>query len=233
VEIDKPRRIRDMFSSIAGRYDFLNHFLSANFDRLWRQACVQAVKERSAGGRHKILDIGCGTADLSLAFASLGPVIGCDFCRPMLQIAKDKLESSGSPPIFLLEADALTLPFRNSSFDIAVSAFVLRNLADVEQGLLEMRRILQPGGILGVLDFGMPDIPLFAGLYRFYFLRIVPKIGKMLSGIESPYGYLPASVQSFPAAGKLKQIAERSGFEKVECRLLTGGIAVLLTGQAA
>ena len=124
------------------------------------------------------------------------------------------------------------LPFADASFDVVVSAFVLRNLADIDLGLREMRRILRPGGVMAVLDFGMPRMPVLAPLYRFYFLRVLPKLGKMISGVEGPYGYLPASVQSFPPAEMLKEKAEQAGFQNVEFKLLTAGVAVLLLGSA-
>jgi demethylmenaquinone methyltransferase / 2-methoxy-6-polyprenyl-1,4-benzoquinol methylase len=222
-----------MFGAIAGRYDFLNHFLSANVDRRWRRICVEELGKRAGMLRPRILDVGCGTADLSLAFSRLGPVIGCDFCHPMLRIAAHKIASNGRHlPISILEADALVLPFAEASFDIVVSAFVLRNLADIDRGLQEMRRVLRPGGILGVLEFGMPRIPLLAPVYRWYFLRVLPKIGKLFSGVDGPYGYLPASVQAFPPAEALQERVERAGFKNAEFRLLTGGIAILLMGKA-
>jgi demethylmenaquinone methyltransferase / 2-methoxy-6-polyprenyl-1,4-benzoquinol methylase len=230
---DKSRRVRDMFSAIAGRYDFLNHFLSANIDRRWRRICVREVSGRIPVPVPRILDIGCGTGDLSLAFSGLGPVIGCDFCHPMLRIGASKVRNSSlNQPVALLGADALMLPFADASFDVVVSAFVLRNLADIDRGLREMRRILRPGGVMSVLDFGMPRIPVLAPIYRFYFLRVLPKLGKIISGVEGPYGYLPASVQSFPSAETLKEKAELAGFQNVEFKLLTAGVAVLLLGTA-
>jgi demethylmenaquinone methyltransferase / 2-methoxy-6-polyprenyl-1,4-benzoquinol methylase len=222
-----------MFGAIAGRYDFLNHFLSANVDRRWRQICVEELGKRVKTVNPRILDVGCGTADLSLAFSRLGPVIGCDFCHPMLQIGAHKIALHNRlPAISLLEADALALPFADASFDIVVSAFVLRNLADIDRGLREMRRVLRPGGLLGILDFGMPRIPLLGSLYRWYFLRILPKIGKLLSGVDGPYGYLPASVQAFPPVEALQEKIERTRFVNAEYRLLTAGIAFLLMGKA-
>jgi demethylmenaquinone methyltransferase / 2-methoxy-6-polyprenyl-1,4-benzoquinol methylase len=224
-ESDKSIKVRNMFGAIAGKYDFLNHFLSANLDRSWRQACVREVAKRLSGVP-KIVDVGCGTADLSIAFSDLGPVMGCDFCRPMLRIAAEKV--GGKKTISLLGADALALPFSSESFDVAVSAFVLRNLSDMDQGLREMWRVLRPGGVLGILDFGMPKNSMMANLYRFYFKRILPKLGNLVSGVNGPYGYLPDSVESFPPAQELKGMIQNAGFHEVEYRLLTGGVAVLL-----
>jgi demethylmenaquinone methyltransferase/2-methoxy-6-polyprenyl-1,4-benzoquinol methylase len=129
-----------------------------------------------------------------------------------------------------LNADALKLPFADGSFDAVVSAFVLRNLSDIDLGLREMRRMLRPGGAMGFLEFGMPRTPLLGALYRLYFLRVLPKLGKLLSGVDGPYGYLPSSVQSFPPVEELNKRAETAGFQRVEYRLLTGGIAILLVG---
>jgi demethylmenaquinone methyltransferase / 2-methoxy-6-polyprenyl-1,4-benzoquinol methylase len=229
---EKSRRVRDMFGSIAARYDFLNHFLSANLDRQWRQICVKEIQKRTKAASPRILDVGCGTADLSVAFSGLGSVIGCDFCHPMLCLGNKKITGIRSAhPINLLEADALMLPFPDKTFDVVVSAFVLRNLADINQGLTEMKRVLRPGGLLGILDFGMPQWPLLSQIYRFYFLRVLPKIGKLLSGVDGPYGYLPDSVQAFPPVEELKQKAGQAGLIRVEHRRLTAGIAVLLIGS--
>jgi demethylmenaquinone methyltransferase / 2-methoxy-6-polyprenyl-1,4-benzoquinol methylase len=230
---EKSRRVRDMFGAIAGRYDFLNHFLSANIDRRWRKICLREVEKRIAVVAPKILDVGCGTADLSLVFSGLGPIVGCDFCLPMLRIGAHKIvRSDMSQSISLLGADALMLPFADASFDVVVSAFVLRNLGDIDLGLREMRRVLRPGGVMGILEFGMPRAPLLSWLYRLYFVWALPKLGKLISGVDGPYGYLPASVQSFPRAEELKNKAEQAGFVNVEYRLLTAGIAVLLLGSS-
>jgi demethylmenaquinone methyltransferase/2-methoxy-6-polyprenyl-1,4-benzoquinol methylase len=230
---EKSRKVREMFGAIARRYDFLNHFLSANIDRRWRRICVREVKMKIAAPLPHILDVGCGTGDLSLAFSGVGRVTGCDFCHPMLLIGADKIKQTRPiPPVELLEADALMLPFADASFDAVVSAFVLRNLADIDRGLGEMRRILRPGGVMAVLEFGMPRVPALAPLYRFYFLKILPTLGKLISGVEGPYGYLPASVQTFPPAETLKEKAGQAGFQNVEFKLLTAGVAVLLLGIA-
>jgi demethylmenaquinone methyltransferase / 2-methoxy-6-polyprenyl-1,4-benzoquinol methylase len=233
LPMDKSRKVHDMFGAIAGRYDFLNHLLSVNFDRRWRQACVEELGKRIGRAHPRILDIGCGTADLSLAFSKVGPVIGCDFCFPMLQIGARKVAADRRLSISLLEADALALPFAKASFDIVVSAFVLRNLADMDRGLQEMRRVLRPGGLLGILEFGMPRTPFWGALYRWYFLRILPRAGKLISGVDGPYGYLPASVQAFPPAEELRAKIERAGFAQAEYRSLTLGVAFLLIGKSA
>jgi demethylmenaquinone methyltransferase / 2-methoxy-6-polyprenyl-1,4-benzoquinol methylase len=229
---DKAGKVRDMFGAIAGRYDFLNHFLSANLDRRWRKISVREIEKRLAVSNPRILDVGCGTADLSLAFSRLGSVTGCDFCHPMLRLGMEKITGSQvQKRVFLLESDALELPFADAVFDVVVSAFVLRNLADMDRGLREMRRVLRPGGLVGILDFGMPTQPFFAALYRFYFARILPKVGRLLSGVNGPYLYLPNSVQAFPPVEELKKKAGQAGFINVQHKLLTLGVAVLLVGN--
>jgi demethylmenaquinone methyltransferase/2-methoxy-6-polyprenyl-1,4-benzoquinol methylase len=152
----------------------------------------------------------------------------------MLQIGRDKAMRRRFPhPISLLEGDALALPFPDRCFDVAVSAFVLRNLADAQKGLAEMKRVLCNGGVLGVLDFSMPKVPLIASLYRFYFLHIMPRLGALISGVNGPYQYLADSVQTFSEPSELKALIERAGFERVEYRLLTGGMAVLLLARSS
>jgi demethylmenaquinone methyltransferase/2-methoxy-6-polyprenyl-1,4-benzoquinol methylase len=230
---DKAQDVRAMFGAIARRYDLLNHLLSANIDKRWRHACVREVARRLARAPLAILDVGCGTADLSLAFSSLGPVVGCDFCHPMLSIGRNKIARRESAHrIFLVEGDALTLPFPDGSFDVVVSAFVLRNLADTQKGLLEMRRILRGGGVLGILDFSMPRVRMFGKLYSFYFHKILPRLGAWISGVDGPYNYLPESVQSFPEPEELKLRIKAAGFEDVEYRSFSGGIAVLMLARA-
>jgi demethylmenaquinone methyltransferase/2-methoxy-6-polyprenyl-1,4-benzoquinol methylase len=227
----KARKVRAMFGAVAERYDFLNHFLSANLDRGWRRACVREVSRRISAVSPKILDIGCGTADLSIAFSDTGYVTGCDFCHEMLVrgIRKSKGHRSRFP-INLLGADALALPFKDETFDAVVSAFVLRNLADMRCGLDEMRRVLKPGGVLGVLDFGMPRLPVVRHVYGFYFLKILPRIGQWISGAAAPYRYLPSSVQNFPPAEELKKNAGNAGFGDIRVRRLAAGVTALLTG---
>jgi demethylmenaquinone methyltransferase/2-methoxy-6-polyprenyl-1,4-benzoquinol methylase len=232
-EIRKASAVREMFRTIAPRYDLLNHLLSGGTDRRWRKVCADEVWKRLGPAACRILDLGCGTGDLSMAFAAPARVTGCDFCRPMLRIGSDKVDRAGrAGQINFLAADALALPFPGGRFDAVVSAFVLRNLANISLGLVEMRRVLRPGGVLGILDFSMPAAPLLSGIYRFYFNRILPRVGRLISGVDGPYRYLPASVGGFPRPLELCAQIEGAGFRAVEYRLLTGGIAVLLMGVA-
>ncbi len=233
-ETQKARDVRAMFGSIAGRYDFLNHFLSGNIDRRWRRTSVRVISRRLTVPVPRVLDVGCGTGDLAIAFSSVGPVFATDFCRPMLRVGKEKIARVGPRhAIALFEADALNLPFRGDVFDLVVSAFVVRNLANVEKGLQEMRRVLRPGGILGILDFSMPRLPVVGAAYRFYFTKILPRIGKWLSGVDGPYRYLPDSVQAFSTPMELCDRIAGCGFREVEFHLLTQGIAVLFVAAAA
>ncbi len=220
--------VRQMFAAIAPRYDFLNHFLSANVDRLWRRICADEVRKELGCVQPRILDVGCGTGDLALEFSRLGRVTGCDFCLPMLRIASRKAAAAAHPhSLQILGGDALALPFRTGSFDAVVSAFVLRNLSGLESGLREMRRVVRPGGVMAALEFAMPRVPVLGALYRFYFIRILPLLGKAVSGVAGAYRYLPDTVQAFPRPEELKDIIAAAGFDSVRCRNLTCGIAVL------
>jgi demethylmenaquinone methyltransferase/2-methoxy-6-polyprenyl-1,4-benzoquinol methylase len=222
-----------MFSGIAGRYDLLNHLLSGNIDKRWRRVAVRALESSLVEGA-RVLDVACGTGDLSLVLAEAGTVrvVGLDFCRPMLEIARRKAEAD-SRSIPFVEGDALRLPFADETFDAATIAFGLRNLAGVADGLRELRRILRPGGRLAVLEFSSPVVPGFRTLFRFYFTRVLPRVGGLLSGSRGAYEYLPDSVLRFPDQKRLAELMREEGFEGVEYRNLTGGIAALHTGARA
>lgn len=219
-----------MFAGIAGRYDLLNHLLSGNVDRRWRRLVADTLRP-SLGAGAVVLDVACGTGDLSLVIAERcgARVVGVDFCRPMLEVAARKaVETSHSVPF--VEGDALRLPFADGQFDAATIAFGLRNLSDVTGGLRELRRILKTGGRLAVLEFSRPVVPGFRALFQFYFSRVLPRIGGLVSGSRGAYEYLPDSVSKFPDQPRLAALMREVGFEAVEYRNLTGGIAALHTG---
>ncbi len=223
-----------MFAGIAGRYDLLNHLLSGNTDRRWRRLVAKRLQPSLLIRGARVLDVACGTGDLAIALANVGgaqaQVIGTDFCRPMLEIAARKTVS-GARPIPFIEADALALPFADQSFAAVSIAFGLRNLASVEGGLHELRRVLQPGGQVAILEFSRPIVPGFRALFQLYFTRVLPLIGGMISGSRGAYEYLPDSVSRFPDQKRLALMMRESGFEEIEYENLTGGIAALHTGR--
>ena len=220
-----------MFGRIAGRYDLLNHLLSGNVDKSWRRLVARTLQPSLVEGAHA-LDVACGTGDLSLALEGAGRarVVGLDFCRPMLEIARRKAEE-GARAVPFVEGDALRLPFADRSFEVVTIAFGLRNLSSVERGLGELLRVLKPGGRAGVLEFSSPVVPGFRALFEFYFTRVLPRIGGLVSGSRGAYEYLPDSVRKFPDQKRLAEMMRGAGFEEVGYRNLTGGIAALHTGR--
>lgn len=229
---EQARRVREMFATIAARYDLLNHLLSGNIDKRWRRVVVATVYQGLPPGSSRILDVACGTGDLSLALSGGGDaqIVGVDFCRPMLDVAILK-SSQRALEIPFIEGDALALPFRDCSFDGATIAFGLRNLASVEAGLLELRRILKPGGRVAVLEFSKPKSAIFRGLFKVYFTKLLPLVGGLISGSRGAYQYLPDSVSRFPDQEALSSLMKEAGFEEITYQNLTGGIAALHLGK--
>ena len=230
-EIAHARAVRDMFAGIAGRYDLLNHLLSLNIDKRWRRLVRDKLASTLADPSAVVLDVACGTGDLSIVLKANGPahVIGSDFCRPMLALARKKTGASRLE-IPLVEADALGLPFSSDCFDALTIAFGLRNLANVRDGLEELNRVLKPGGKIVILEFSTPGVPGFRSLFRFYFTKVLPRIGGMVSGSPAAYEYLPDSVSKFPDQKGLVELMQATGFSNVEFTNLTGGIAAIHTG---
>lgn len=222
-----------MFDGIAARYDLLNHVLSANMDKRWRRVLTTKLFATLPDhtGKVRILDVACGTGDLSFAVHKRGPaqVIGIDFSRPMLELAKSKAKAQGLNLSFI-EGDALDLPFADRSFTAVTIAFGLRNLTSVESAFEELLRVLKPGGRIAVLEFSRPVIPVFRSIFRIYFAKILPLLGGLISGSRSAYEYLPESVERFPDQKELAALMTEAGFVGVSFENLTGGIAALHFG---
>lgn len=226
---DHARRVRDMFARISPRYDLLNHLLSANIDKRWRRKVVGTLRPLLSPNA-QVLDVACGTGDLSIAlFENTGArVVGIDFCRPMLELAARK-----QAQLAFVEGDALQLPFGDGAFDAVTIGFGLRNLASVERGLSELRRVLKPNGWAAILEFSKPVVPGFRSLTAVYCTHVLPRIGGLLSGSRSAYEYLPDSVSRFPDQETLSAMMGQAGFVDVTFKNLSGGIAALHTGQRA
>jgi len=223
--------VRDMFTSIAPRYDLLNHVLSFNVDRLWWRRAARTFSSILARPDSQVLDLCCGTGDMALALRrranASASIFGADFSHAMLRLATRK---SRGTTLRWIEADALRLPFPDGRFDLAASAFGFRNLADYDAGLSEILRVLKAGGECGILDFGEPK-GLFGKFYRFYFRRVLPKVGTLISGVKGPYLYLPASVERFPDPGAMLERMRAAGFRAASWTPYTFGIAGLYRGK--
>ncbi|MER3479702.1 MAG: bifunctional demethylmenaquinone methyltransferase/2-methoxy-6-polyprenyl-1,4-benzoquinol methylase UbiE [Meiothermus sp.] len=225
----KAQAVRRMFSEIAPRYDLLNRLLSAGIDRRWRFIAAEAAIEKNP---RRILDLATGTGDMALLLKRLAPhseVVGADFAPPMLEIARQKAKRLGLEVPFQ-QADALALPFPEARFDAITIAFGFRNFADYDQALAELYRVLAPGGRLCILEFPPPPKGGFGELYRFYFQKVLPWVGGLVSGNPAAYRYLPDSVERFPDPPTLKAKMERSGFQ-TRYRILSGGIVALHIGD--
>jgi len=227
------RRIQTMFSAIAPRYDLLNRTLSLGVDRYWRKRAISRLAGKP-GGRY--LDIATGTGDLALEYfergdGAPGRVCGLDFSEAMLQRARGKIENrSLTRAVPLVCGTAEALPFRDASFDGVSVAFGVRNFADVSAGLREMVRVLRPGARAVILEFSMPREALLREAYRYYFDRILPRIGRWVSGHPSAYTYLPQSVEQFPVRDEFAALMKQAGFDRVVHRDLTFGIVTLYVG---
>jgi demethylmenaquinone methyltransferase/2-methoxy-6-polyprenyl-1,4-benzoquinol methylase len=227
--------VREMFTSIAPRYDLLNHVLSLSVDRLWWHRTARKFRPVLGRPDARVLDLCCGTGDMAFALGrqagkSQPQIVGADFSHAMLQRAVSKsAAANGSAPAWI-EADALNLPFPKDHFDLVTSAFGFRNLADYDAGLREIVRVLRPEGECGILDFGEPKGVLGA-LYRIYFKQVLPRIGTMISGVRGPYAYLPASVERFPPPQEMLERMRNAGFAEVSWTPYTFGIAGLYWGK--
>jgi demethylmenaquinone methyltransferase / 2-methoxy-6-polyprenyl-1,4-benzoquinol methylase len=224
---DHARRVREMFARISPRYDLLNHLLSANIDKRWRRRVVSKLSPLLPQHAH-VLDVACGTGDLSIEIfeAKEARVVGIDFCRPMLEVARGKTQA-----IPFVEGDALHLPFADQSFDLVTIGFGLRNLSSRERGLQELQRVLKPNGWAAILEFSQPTVSGLRYLVAFYYARLLPRIGGWLSGSRSAYEYLPDSISKFPNQEELAAMMREAGFDNVTFENLTGGVAALHLGE--
>ena len=217
-----PEGVRSMFDRIAPVYDAMNRLMTAGLDQRWRRLTVDAVVRPG----DRVLDACCGTGDLAIAGAQAGGVVtGVDFSAPMLERARRK-----APELEWIQADVLALPLEDATFDAAVVGFGVRNLADLDGGLRELRRVLRPGGRLAILEITRPQ-GVLAPFYRFWFDGVIPVAGKVLPG-GSAYTYLPASVRRFPEPQGLAKLMDEAGFGDIRWRLFAGGIVALHTGVA-
>jgi demethylmenaquinone methyltransferase/2-methoxy-6-polyprenyl-1,4-benzoquinol methylase len=242
TEAEASAKVREMFARIAPSYDLLNHVLSGQMDRVWRARTAKRLAPILQRPDARVLDLCCGTGDLALALAhargAKARIIGADFAHPMLVRARMKSQIVPShsglpapPPLPVFEADALRLPFADASFDLVTTAFGFRNLANYEVGLQEIRRVLKPGGTLAIFEFTEPPNNLVGGVYRWYFRRVLPRIGGFISGDRAAYSYLPRSVARFFQAKELAALLVANGYHAVQYEVWTFGTVALHVGR--
>jgi demethylmenaquinone methyltransferase/2-methoxy-6-polyprenyl-1,4-benzoquinol methylase len=225
----KKSQVAQMFNSIAGKYDFLNHFLSAGIDIYWRKKAIGLLEKSKPA---QILDIATGTGDFAIEALRLNPtkITGIDISEGMLAVGREKLRKKGlENKVELFVGDSENLQFPENRFDAVTAAFGVRNFEHLEKGLSEMQRVLKPGGRLVILEFSKPTAFPMKQAYNFYFKNILPVFGKMISKDQSAYTYLPESVQAFPDGPAFLSILSRVGFSKAEWQPLTFGICSIYT----
>ena len=226
----RKQRIQAMFNAIARRYDLLNHLLSGGIDIYWRRRALAEVSKRPGD----VLDLATGTGDFALAAANLSPqhIVGVDVAVNMIRHATGKFARTPTAArVSLLGGDAERLPFRDRCFDLVTVAFGVRNFGSIPAGLAEAERVLRAGGELVVLDFTEPTLPVFSQVYRFYFHRVLPLIGGIISGNRRAYSYLPHSVALFPQRQRFLALMREAGFARPQAKSLTLGICGIYSGS--
>ena len=227
----KKAAVELMFDSIAWKYDFLNHFLSLNIDRLWRRRAIKIISKSYKSPN--ILDVATGTGDLAIAAMKLNPakITGIDISRKMLEIGKEKIKKRGfSGTIDLIQGDSEKIPFINNTFDVAMVAFGVRNFSDPVKGLSEMNRVIRIGGMIMVLEFSKPTGFPIKPLYNFYFRNILQFFGRLFSKDKDAYNYLPYSVMKFPDNKEFLKLLVKAWWSETHQVKLTGGVASIYTG---
>ena len=231
VKEDKKASVESMFDSIAWRYDFLNHFLSFNFDRIWRRQAIKIISRSFISP--SILDVATGTGDLAIEAMKFNPsrISGIDISNKMLEIGREKIAQKGlEGKIDLIRGDSENIPFNDDFFDVAMVAFGVRNFSDPLKGLTEMKRVIRTGGMIMVLEFSKPKRFPFKPLYNFYFKSILPVFGRLFSKDKTAYSYLPDSVMRFPDNEEFLKLLVQAGFSDQKQVKLTGGVASIYTG---
>jgi demethylmenaquinone methyltransferase/2-methoxy-6-polyprenyl-1,4-benzoquinol methylase len=221
----KKDQVEEMFNNISPKYDLLNHLLSANIDKLWRKNAINMLKPHQPG---LILDIATGTADFAIAATCIqgAKIVGIDISEGMLEVGRKKVMKKGlSNRIELIKADSENLPFENDKFDAAIVGFGVRNFETLKTGLSEIKRVLKPGGIFYILEFSKPVKAPYKQVYQFYFTKILPFVGRLVSKDSNAYTYLPESVNEFPDGDKFLTILAEVGFVGNKCFPQTFGIA--------
>lgn len=228
---NKKAQVAEMFDNIAHSYDFLNHSLSLGIDKIWRRKTIQMVKHKKQAA---ILDIATGTGDLAIAALKINPisVIGIDISEGMLSVGREKMKKLHlSEKITLEKGDSENIRFPDNSFDVVLSGFGVRNFENLEQGLKEIYRVLQPRGVVAILEFSIPEKFPFKQIYNLYFTKMLPLWGRIISKDNTAYTYLPNSVYEFPYGLKFIDILNKTGFNNTKIKTLSFGIASIYFGQ--
>lgn len=227
----KKVQVEEMFNQISPKYDLLNHLLSANIDKLWRK---KAIKQLTSWNPGLVLDVATGTADFAIAATAINnaKVVGIDISEGMLEVGRRKIEKKGlESRIELIKADSEKLPFESDTFDAAIVGFGVRNFENLKAGISEIKRVLKPGGVFFVLEFSKPVKTPYKQIYQFYFTKILPLIGRMVSKDSNAYTYLPESVNEFPDGDKFLSILAEVGFVESKYFVQTFGIASIYETQ--
>ena len=215
-----------MFAGISKRYDLLNHLLSLEKDKYWRRFAVSKLSQGY------IIDICSGTGDVAIEASKKNKVIASDFCYEMLRLCKPKLEKKGIKNVSCIQNDAENLSFKDGTFDGAIVAFGIRNVANIEKALSEMNRVVRTGGRVIILEFSLPENEVFRSLYYFYFKKVLPLVGSIISKKSEPYDYLPASVMAFPKRNEFIQLMNDAGISHIEYFDLSFGIVTVYAGYS-